>query len=270
MKILLSSGSVYMLELEELFAEAKAAGFDGLEYVVDRRHKPQHRHQLEELADATDLPIMNIHAPYHAVDGWGDEIERVKRSVALSAEVGAHSVTFHPPQRIVEHVDFARWISETPDFQADVGEGVVQVTMENMPKLKVWRGIRVPFATSPFRYQKRDEFWEVLEHHNLGMTLDTTHVGTTGENLGAYFAQFRDRISVVHLSNFRSRDFQEHMPLTEGDLDLAGFMHRLVASGFDGRLTLEVRPRFVVEHPGGVRGALTESLAWIRAQLAAT
>jgi sugar phosphate isomerase/epimerase len=269
MKLLLSSGSVYMLSLQELFPAARTAGFDGLEYVVDRRHKPQHRHELSELADASGLPVLNVHAPYLLLDGWGDEIESIKRSVDLSAEVGAGSITFHPPHRTVEDVDFARWISETDDFQRDVGGGQVHVTMENMPKVKVWRGLRVPFATSQFRYQKRDEFWEVLERHNLGMTLDTTHVGTTGDNLGAYHAQFRDRIAVVHLSNFRSSDFQEHMPLTEGDLDLAAFLRRLVATNFDGKLTLEVRPRFVAEHPGGIPGALRESVEWMRTHLIA-
>ena len=264
MELILSTGSVRGHTPIRLFADAEAAGFDGLEYVVDPAHTTGREREMASLVAETGLRIRNVHAPYAQVPGWGGPVQSLLRAVDLSARLGAGSVTFHPPQRVIEDVAFARWISGVDDFQRDVGGGTVLVSIENMPKVRSWRGFKVPFATSPFRYQKRDELWELLERHNLYMTFDTTHYGTTGESLGATFSQFRGRVRTIHLSNFRSRDFEEHTRLDDGDLDLHGFLRRVESSAFDGLMTLELRPQVLEEDPAGARAVLETSVQWIR------
>jgi len=268
MDLILSTGSLRGHTPTRLFAVAEAAGFEGLEYVVDPGHTPERERDITSLIAETGLRVRNVHAPYAPVPGWGDQVQSLLRSVDLAGRLGARSVTFHPPQRVMEDVAFARWISEVDDFQRDVGQGAVLVSMENMPKVRSWRGFKVPFTTSPFRYQNRDELWELLEQHNLHMTFDTTHYGTTGESLGATFAQFRDRVRTIHLSNFRSRDFEEHTRLDDGDLDLRGFLQRVESSAFDGLMTLELRPQVLEEDPAGPREVLEKSVEWIRKALA--
>jgi len=263
-ELLLSTGSVRGLSLTRLFALAETAGFSGLEYVVDQQHSPERVPELRSLIEETGLRIQNVHAPYMHLPGWGDPVKSVLRAVELAGQLEARSITFHPPQRVMEHVEFARWISKTGDFQSDVGRGKILVTMENMPKVKYWRGFKVPFTTSPFRYQNRDELWEILEKHNLFMTFDTTHYGTTGESLGACFSQFRDRVRTIHLSNFDAKEFEEHMPPQTGDLDLGSFLQRVDGSGYDGLMTLEVRPQELEAHPEGPREALDGMVRWIR------
>jgi len=264
MELILSTGSIRGVEASSLFTIAQAAGFEGLEYVVTPAHTAAHVNELKAIAARTGLHIRSVHAPYMPVPGWGDQIQALKLTVELADHLGARSVTFHPPQRVIQDVDFARWIVATSDFQRDVGNSRVAVSMENMPKVRSWRGFRVPFATSPFRYQNRDELWELLERHNLFMTFDTTHFGTTGESLGGCFAQFRERVRTIHLSNFRSRDFEEHTPLHDGDLDLGGFLRRVKSTGYDGLVTLEVRPQSFEQDPAGPGEALRRSVEWFR------
>jgi sugar phosphate isomerase/epimerase len=66
----------------------------------------------------------------------------------------------------------------------------------------------------------------------------------------------------VHLSNFRARDFQEHLPPHEGDLDLTAFLRRLAHSGYDGYITLEVFPHFLENRLGGIRQGLADFMEW--------
>lgn len=268
MELILSTGSVRGQTPARLFEVAEKAGFEGLEYVVDPSHTPEREADIQALVTATGLKVRNVHAPYAPVPGWGGPVQSLLRSVDLAGRLGARSVTFHPPQRVMEDVAFARWISEVDDFQADVGQGTVLVSIENMPKVRSWRGFKVPFTTTPFRYQRRDELWELLERHNLYMTFDTTHYGTTGESLGAAFAQFRDRVRIIHLSNFRTRDFEEHTALDDGDLDLRAFLQRVETTAFDGLVTLELRPQVLEQDPAGPREVLEASVKWIRKALA--
>lgn len=267
MDLILSTGSVRGHTPTRLFAMAESAGFEGLEYVVDPGHTAERERDIRSLISETGLKVRNVHAPYAPVPGWGDQVQSLHRAVDLAARLEARSVTFHPPQRVMEDVSFARWISDVDDFQRDVGQGTVLVSIENMPKVRSWRGFKVPFTTSPFRYQARDELWELLERRNLYMTFDTTHYGTTGESLGAAFSQFRDRVRTIHLSNFRSRDFEEHTSLDDGDLDLRGFLRRVEASGFDGLMTLEIRPQVLEEDSAEPREVLARSVQWIRKAL---
>lgn len=268
MELILSTGSVRGHTPIRLFAVAEAAGFEGLEYVVDSTHTAKREREITSLVAETGLKVRNVHAPYGPVPGWGGPVQSLLRAVDLAGRLEARSVTFHPPQRVIEDVAFTRWISEVDDFQRDVGQGTVLVTIENMPKVRQWRGFKVPFTTSPFRYQRRDELWELLERHNLHMTFDTTHYGTARESLGATFSQFRDRVRTIHLSNFRSRDFEEHTSLDDGDLDLRGFLRRVESSAYDGLMTLELRPQVLEEDPAGPRAVLEASVQWIRKALA--
>ncbi len=267
MELILSTGSIRGVEPRSLFTIARTAGFEGLEYVVTPAHTAAHADELKSLTAETGLRIRNVHAPYMPVADWGDEIQSLRLTVELAAHLDARSVTFHPPQRVIEDVEFARWVSGTPDFQRDVGGGRILVSIENMPKVRSWRGRRLPFTTSPFRYQKRHELWDLLERHNLFMTFDTTHFGTSRQSLAGCFAQFRERVRTIHLSNFRRGDFEQHTPPYDGDLDLEGFLREVKSSGYDGLLTLEVRPQSFEGDPAGPLEALRRNVEWITQSL---
>jgi len=269
MDLLLSTGSTHgLITLRKTFKLAAHTGFDGVEYIVNRYSQPRQLEALHEAAEETGLSVRSVHAPFEHVDGWDDRAAALGSTVELARSLGADSVTFHPPQRTMEDVTFLRWISEVTDFQREVGGGDVLVTMENMPKSRSWRGIKVPFSTTPYRFQDRDEMWELMEGHNLYMTFDTTHYGAAGESLGGCFSQFRDRVGLIHLSNFRRRDFQEHLPVHSGDLDLAAFLHLVKRMGYEGAVSLEIKPKALEDHEGGPEGALSEYVEWIRRTLA--
>lgn len=265
MQFLLSTTAAHGVPLEEEFRLAREAGFDGIEYLVTRTH-PLSRPDLLRAIDGSGLPVLNVHAPFEPVPGWGSRIATVHRSVELAAELGAPSITLHPPQLEPEGAAYRSWFEGVSDFQKEVGGGRVDVTVENMPRPGRWRRLR-SFHTHPFLCHGSDDFGGMAERHNLWVTLDTTHLGTVGESPLAVFNRLASRVRVVHLSNYRSLGNQEHLPPQSGDLNLATFLRGVQSLGFPGRVTVEVSPFYLITHPGGLRGSLEEMMGWIRESL---
>jgi sugar phosphate isomerase/epimerase len=83
------------------------------------------------------------------------------------------------------------------------------------------------------------EFKQLFSEVDMGMTLDIGHAGTAdGEGMANYVAQFKKRISHVHMhDNDRKGDL--HLPLGAGKLDVPRAVKEL-KSFYDSTITLEV------------------------------
>ncbi|MGC8602599.1 MAG: sugar phosphate isomerase/epimerase family protein [Desulfomonilaceae bacterium] len=83
----------------------------------------------------------------------------------------------------------------------------------------------------------------------LGLTLDVGHANLGGsENKSiAFIEKFGKLIRHVHLHNNRGGQSQYddlHLPIGDGNVDFATIMTSLMNAGYDGTLTLEVKPQF--------------------------
>jgi sugar phosphate isomerase/epimerase len=72
------------------------------------------------------------------------------------------------------------------------------------------------------------------------LTLDTTHIGTWGDDPIDYYKRLGSRMRHVHLSNYTSG--REHQLPEAGQLRLDRFVQVLANDGFSGAIVLEVVP----------------------------
>jgi sugar phosphate isomerase/epimerase len=84
---------------------------------------------------------------------------------------------------------------------------------------------------------------------NLGLTLDVGHanLGGLGNKSIAIIEKFGKLIRHVHLHDNRggqSQDDDLHLPIGDGTVDFRAIMTSLMNAGYEGTLTLEVKPEF--------------------------
>jgi sugar phosphate isomerase/epimerase len=257
MKLILSAGSLHHLPLPEVFPLARDTGFAGVEVIIN--HEFAFHDGVELLGKLQRiLPIQSLHAPFFQVDGWGDKIEQLHRTIRLAAALKVPLVTFHPPAWCGFEFKFWNWMKRTADFQAEVGQGKVQVTLENMPydsNLKL----------NPYRLAKTPRLIEFLQAHNLLLTFDTAHMGSMKTNFLHDFHLLYEtgRMQNIHFSDYGHG--REHLLPGRGSLPLTRFLNHLRETNYDEALVLELSPE---EFPPG-RDNIIACLAQLYDYLAA-
>lgn len=250
----LSTGSLYTYGLDRVFGLAKAAGFDGIEVLVDGRWDTRQADYLRHLTERHRVPVVSLHSPFQLIQvpGWErDPIWRLKRTVELAEVLGARVVVAHPPLgwllislRVTGASKnrgfwvgvplswfvgrtYARWLwDELEGFQRGTE---VTVAVENMPCKRVG-----PFGFDLYQ-MTRLELLESFRH----LTLDTTHLATHGIDIMQTYERLADRVVHIHLSNYNG---QEHRLPQDGHLPLAELLCRLKRDGYEGIVTLELHP----------------------------
>ena len=247
MRFLLSTGSLWSYSLERVFSLAAAAGFDGLELLVDMRWETRQAKYLQPLMIYHNLPILAVHSPFLPnIPGWPDEQpERIQCSVDLAHNIGAKVVVHHLPSRVGsiwvqmpgrffpvpfprnQDAGYRRWLEG--DYAAFQATSPVRLCIENMPAFK--------------KFGRRWNFWHWNSIEELKrfphLTMDTTHLGTWGLEPIDIYKQKDGRIHHIHLSNY---DGREHVRPEIGRLQLDRLLSHLATSNYDGLITLELQP----------------------------
>jgi sugar phosphate isomerase/epimerase len=244
--IALSTGSLYNYGTARTARLAADAGFDGLEVMVDERWDTRDPAYLSAIAAEVSLPVLAIHAPSRA-RMWGDEIERVRRTVALAQAVGAPTAVVHPPVRYrwfaVRRSPFMSFSLLTPlrrrspylAWLLDEASGYgaasgVTIAVENMP-----RNVLVgSWSVNLFELGRLQDL-----RRAPSVALDTTHLGTWGVDILGALDALGSRVTHVHLSDYGGA---EHSLPGEGRLPLAPFLRALARSAFAGIITVELVP----------------------------
>lgn len=259
LKISLSSGSLFTLPLQRAFELAAAAGFDGLELIINQdfqRVNPVRLvKSLQEIA-----PINSIHAPFMPLDGWGGPVESLYHSVKLAAETGIELVNFHPPSWLGMEIGFWRWLYRVRDFQQEIGlDGQVLVTIENMP----WVGRN---KINPNILSATRDMIAFIRDHNLFLTFDTTHMGSGKANFINDFYLFYEsgRVRNVHFSDYGFD--REHLIPGHGRLPLTRFLNHLKHTDYRGCVTLEVSPHEFPKNETMILRSLEELQTYMRVE----
>ncbi|HVN95303.1 MAG TPA: sugar phosphate isomerase/epimerase [Syntrophorhabdaceae bacterium] len=235
MKFLLSTGCLYDLPIEDVFAYAREAAFDGLELVIDRNF--DNRLYLARVAKcASTLPAMSVHAPFVNMKTWGGKVDRLKRAVEVARSLNARIVNFHPPSWLAMEIGFYRWFKTVEDFQKRLDLGPMHLTIENMPRL----GKRRTF--SPYVLNDIEALVPFAMERNLFFTFDITHLATFGCDTVATFLKIFNtgRLKNIHLSDYSA--FKGHLCPGRGDLPIARLLNTARQTGYDELITLEVSP----------------------------
>lgn len=244
--LLLSTGSLFHLPLEQVAAMAAQSGFDGLELIVNHPDL-----QPGPAIDAVDAicPMRSLHAPFRQWSRWGGHQNSWKATTALAnALPGCDHITLHPPGNRLSTMIQNRWFARAHDLALLLdARGRLRYSLENLP----WA------ESSPFGRDELDKLMDLCRKKNVGMTFDVCHMGVSGYDvLNALDRVSGDLLYNVHFSDARA--YREHMAPGTGDLPLDEFLARLGARGYQGYLTLELEPAAFPEQEDRITSMLRE------------
>ena len=256
MKLNLSAGSLYTFPLYKAFEIARDVGFDGVEVIIN--HDFEYNAGKELLAEAGQiLPIASLHAPFFDINGWGNKIQQLEKTVKLALNFDIPLVNFHPPVWLTLERKFWRWLNRINDFQKEIGREQIQITIENMPA-------NGPWGCNPHFLNNTGAMIDFMQKRNLFLTFDTAHMGTCKTNFLTDFHFFYDsgRIRNIHFSDYANG--REHLLPGHGKLPLTRFLNHLHETGYDGTVTLELTPRELPEDESLIRDSLADIFTYLR------
>jgi sugar phosphate isomerase/epimerase len=232
------------------------AGFAGVEVLFGHGAETRDSDKICGFARAAGLSVPVVHGPYMVFLRnvfSAHYAEKTRRSIALAAEIGAHTLVAHAPMRWERaHVDWVR--AEASDEAAAEG---VRFAMENL--YPVWgvnfSSVVLPEELEPFRH----------------VVFDTSHFAVTGVDLFEAWHVLGDRVTHLHVSNNLGNGKDSHAPLETGVLPIDRFLAHVGRSGYTGTITLEldVRP-YVDDRNDLVRflsGEREKAERWLRGDL---
>jgi sugar phosphate isomerase/epimerase len=256
MKITLSSGTLHTFPIRKVFSIASELGFDGVELIINQEfQKVNALLLLKELQESA--PILTIHAPFMPLDGWGAQVDSLKRCVELAEKSRIPLVNFHPPSWMGLEIGYWRWLYRINDFQKELGAENVLVTIENMP----WVG---KFKINPHILSDTGQMIDFLQERNLFMTFDCTHMGSGKANFinDFYLCYNSGRIRNIHFSDYGHG--REHLIPGHGMLPLTRFLNHLRNTDYNDTVTLELSPHEFPKDEAIIRASLAEILDYLR------
>ncbi|GFO55148.1 TIM alpha/beta-barrel protein [Geomonas sp. Red276] len=262
MRISISAGTLYIFPLERVFEIAAEVGFDGVELVINQEfQKVNSRRLINKLAES--IPVLSIHAPFMALDGWGNQIDSVKRCVEIAGDCGIGLVNFHPPSWLGCEIGYWRWLYKINDFQREIGGDKVALTLENMP----WTG---KYRINGYILSETQKMIDFLKERNLYLTFDCTHMGSGKANFinDFYLCYNSGRIRNIHFSDYGHG--RQHLLPGHGILPLTRFLNHLRNTAYNDIVTLELSPHEFPRDEKIIVQSLKEILDYLRRETAKT
>jgi len=229
-------------KVEEAVALAAGMGFDAIEVWAEHlwrsEEDPRRVRQAlnaQGLVCTVHCPIMdiNITSPNRGIRA--ESLRQMLQAIELSHDLEAQLLVAHPGQLFSKHDAIGEYW--------DVQLAAFELMVDHAQKL----GVRL--AVENMDYQSSAEVvkgYADLQRINarfpgveLGIVLDTTHLGSTERNLD--FILQCPSIGHTHLSDARADatgKVQLHLPIGEGDLDFARILAALLPRN-QGILSLE-------------------------------
>jgi sugar phosphate isomerase/epimerase len=231
-RVLLSNAPFHHRSLDDAFAVAAEAGFDGLELMVTGDPVTQDIASVTELSETYRLPVPVVHGPFllltRRVFGT-DPLAKATRTCLLARALGADLVIVHPPFRWQHR--FRAWLAAEA---GTVGEAHgVRVAVENL--------YPVPLGAITPRLHTTTLPEHLLEHRHV--VLDTSHLAVTGVDLGAAWDAVGPSTTHLHVSDHDGGWGDRHLLIGEGRLPLASLLARVSRDVPSPSITLELHLR---------------------------
>jgi len=224
---------------------------------------------IRRIAEDGGMEIFSVHPTVVPLPGWRERGDGLEPTIRLAQEAGASLVVMHTPRAV----------------SLDAGEGLsFRQRVETWQPRLAGSGLGLAVENKAVRSEAAKDY--VLTplvrlrafagRYDLGLVLDTTHAGASGEDLLRARQVFDGRLANVHLSDmggstalaalpyFRTL-LGEHRFPGVGELPLKDLMAELRDSEYAGPVTLEVNPFAVrVWWPPAVRRRLAQAVQWMR------
>ena len=174
----------------------------------------------------------------------------------LALKAGIPLINFHPPSWMAFEFKFWSWLRKINDFQDEIGQNQVTITIENMPCL-------VKPKINPYMLSKTENLINFMRRRNLFMTFDTAHSGSFRSDFLQDFHTFYDSglMRNIHFSDYSNGI--EHLMPGHGALPLTRFLNHLRETGYDHSLVLELSPREFPEEQEFIKETLNEVFRYL-------
>jgi len=218
--IALHTSSLHKYGLNRIFEFAKEAGYEGIEVEVDKNnYDTQNAEYIKKLSQEYKIPVVALHAP---VNGSEKSVEHV---VDMAIYLKCPVVVVTPPK--IMDFKFTRWLKK------------------EVPKLRKKKHIQIALANAGGKtflgFLPERAMNNVTDIKKFGMmALDTTATHSKKSDLIRFYEHLKKLIVHVHLSNVHRH--KEYSLPNEGVLPLESLLKKLKADGFDGALSIRVRP----------------------------
>jgi sugar phosphate isomerase/epimerase len=231
-RVLLSNAPFHHRRLEDAFAVAAEAGFDGVELMITGDPTTQDAVAVAALAASHRLAVPVVHGPFllltrHVLGT--DPLEKAARTCQIARTLGADLVIVHPPFRW-QHA-FRRWLDE--DADALGAEHGVRLAVENLYPMPL--GVMAPRLHTVTHPEHLAAYRQVV--------LDTSHLAVTGVDLGAAWDAVGPRTAHLHVSDHDGGWGDRHLLIGEGQLPLAPLLARVSRDVAAPSITLELHLR---------------------------
>lgn len=250
-----STGPLWRMDTDRAFATVKAAGAEAVEVMVTQSSQTQSPNELERLAQRHDLPIVAVHAPQllltRSVFGT-NPLEKIRRTAELCNALDVKTIVLHPPY--VWQPRYALWLLHELEDVLDAGGPAI--TMENMYPVHV--------GSRRLRFHRFGGL-EGLKRFRF-VTLDTSHLAVSEENIVDAYRRLDDRVVHIHLSDNRGKGRDSHAPLGKGVLPIEEFVRALDRPVLRS-IALEIEPGPNVDDAAELERLFGESLDLLRRNL---
>lgn len=213
---------------------------------------------LQEQMDRTGIRISSISAMSWKMLGPDlnqalTDQESVKRQISFAGRLGVPLVSQFagndPSKTFRENVAlFQRIFRPLVSLAEDSG---VALVVENCPLIDGTPPVVRNFAYSPASW---DAILEAIPSPSLGLEFDTAHLPFLGIDPIRCIREYKDKIFHVHFKDCRllPEEIYRHGTIGEhhyryevpgdGDVDFAGIIGELTRAGYEGDVTLDLRP----------------------------
>lgn len=251
-----STAAFFSRPLREAFSAIAEAGFESIEVMVTKDPATQDAERLRRLMAEHGMTIRAIHAPFLIMTRtvWGtDPVGKIYRAIELAERADVPLVVVHPPFRWQSA--YRRWVDEhLPRLAEHTG---IRVGVENM--------FPVPLGKRGVALHAHDVLNDLDRFPHV--VLDTSHAAVAGLDVLATYAELRDRLVHVHLSNNAGRGWDSHASVDTGILPLGDLLDALAADRFAGTITLELDLRSALDDPVGLRRLLWRNRSFCASRL---
>lgn len=271
LRLSFSTGALYHLPLRAVFSLFREAGLDGVELVEGPEVALRGPSYVLRLSREYALPVFSVHPPVVPYPGMRNVGRTLRRLVSLAQGVECDLVVLHTPK--IVSTEHPRWKAFVQALQ-EHSTPAVRVSLENA-------GFFRP-SDRDFVLHDLHALSAFVRLHDLPVTFDTAHAGTSPYPLLESLALLDGRIVNVHFSDLVDRriipDWRplhtfllHHQMPGRGVLPLVEVLRVLRHSGYCGPVTLEISPTALrawsVAH---VRSGLAEAVRFVRQAEAAT
>lgn len=223
--------------LDEKLEAAAAAGFDGIElFEADLINSPLRPDELRALADQLGLSI-DLYQPFRDFEAVPEpDFRRAEAKFDVMEALGA------PTMLVCSNV--------RPDAIDD--DALAAAQLRELAERAGARGLKIAYEALAWgrHVSTYDHAWRIVEqadHPALGTCLDSFHILSRGSDLSAIESIPGEKIFYLQLADaphltMDVLQWSRHYRCFpgQGALDVTGLLRRVLATGYDGPLSLEV------------------------------